>query len=164
MKKIFLLILSVILATSIFACLPSEESKTPESNQESIGVSTESKEESVLESVLDSESQGGQESNGESTVESVESVESSESVSVYYTVTFNTDGGSSVSPQTVLEGEKAVKPADPVKSNENGEYEFLGWYVGDVEWDFNSTITENLVIVAKWKLTEGYTNPFLPKS
>lgn len=42
---------------------------------------------------------------------------------VDYTVTFDTDGGSSVAAQTVQNGRKANKPDDPQKDG----YVFLGW-------------------------------------
>lgn len=39
-------------------------------------------------------------------------------------------------------------------------YEFLGWYTGGVEWDFDNTITENLSLTASWKKTEDSTPTF----
>ena len=42
----------------------------------------------------------------------------------YYTVTYNTDGGSVTSPVTVLNGKTLKTPADPTKDG----YVFLGWY------------------------------------
>lgn len=42
----------------------------------------------------------------------------------YYTVTYNTDGGSVMTPATVLNGKTLKTPADPAK----GGYVFLGWY------------------------------------
>ena len=42
---------------------------------------------------------------------------------------------------------------------------FLGWYYGDTEWDFeNNAVTEDITLVAKWKLVGNYTKPFLPKN
>ena len=43
------------------------------------------------------------------------------------TVTFDTDGGTKISAQTVRWGETAQRPADPKKQ----EYRFDGWYLGD---------------------------------
>lgn len=67
-----------------------------------------------------------------------------------YTVTFNTDGGDAVDPQTVTEGGKVTKPEDPEKSGST----FDGWYKEDTfatAWDFdNDTVTEDTTIYAKW--------------
>ena len=67
-----------------------------------------------------------------------------------YTVTFNTNGGSAVSPQTITAGEHVTKPADPTK---NG-YTFDGWYkdAGLTEtFDFaTETINADTTIYAKW--------------
>lgn len=41
-----------------------------------------------------------------------------------FTVTFDTDGGSTVAAQTVKEGEKATRPANPTKT----DFEFDNWY------------------------------------
>ncbi|MBO4863580.1 MAG: InlB B-repeat-containing protein [Eubacterium sp.] len=69
--------------------------------------------------------------------------------SVTYTVAFNTNGGSPVSSQSVKSGEKAVKPADPVKEG----YIFDGWYKDSeckTVFDFNTPITEPIMLYAKW--------------
>ena len=67
-----------------------------------------------------------------------------------YTVSFNTDGGSAVSNQSVLHGGKATIPeVQPTKAG----YTFGGWYkdAGYTEtYDFNSNITGNTIIYAKW--------------
>lgn len=79
----------------------------------------------------------------------------------YYTVIFDTDGGSAIARQYVAAGGKAERPSeDPTKSTEKiGTttyiYEFDGWYVGDDEYDFDSEITQNITIKAKWKV-DGY--------
>jgi len=67
-----------------------------------------------------------------------------------YIVSFNTDGGSAVSNQSVAHGEKASEPTPaPTKVG----YTFGGWYkdVGYTQaYDFTSVITENITIYAKW--------------
>ena len=89
---------------------------------------------------------------------------SEEEEAAYYTVTFDTDGGSVVEAVVVLPGEKVEKPIDPQKSSSMGEYEFLGWWYEGKEWDFaNNVVTKNVTLVAKWKLVDAYTPPFLPK-
>ena len=66
-----------------------------------------------------------------------------------YTVTFDSNGGTDVLPQTVLEGEKATKPVDPTTLSD----EFDGWYIDknfDKEFDFNTPITGDITLYAKW--------------
>ena len=63
-----------------------------------------------------------------------------------YTVTFSTDGAET--KQNVAEGEKAVKPADPTKEG----YTFAGWFNGESAFDFETAITENITLTAKWTL------------
>ncbi|WP_018659312.1 InlB B-repeat-containing protein [Allofustis seminis] len=77
-----------------------------------------------------------------------------------YTVRFAVDGGSTVDEQTVKEGEKAMKPADdPTKEG----HTFAGWYADafkSVAFDFNSAITRNTTIYAKWVPTPKHTLTF----
>jgi len=64
------------------------------------------------------------------------------------TVSFDTDGGSSVSPQSVLEGASATVPAVPTKSG----YAFLGWYTSSERtelYDFGA-VESNTTVYAKW--------------
>ena len=67
-----------------------------------------------------------------------------------YTVTFNTDGGSTVASQTVESGQKATRPAaDPTLE---GSW-FLGWYSDEglaKKFDFNTPITTATTVYAKW--------------
>lgn len=65
-----------------------------------------------------------------------------------YTVTFNSDGGSAIDPQTVEEGKTAFKPTDPQKAG----YQFLGWYKGETKFDVTkNVITSDTNLVAKWQ-------------
>lgn len=64
-----------------------------------------------------------------------------------YTVTFNSDGGSAVASQTVDDGKLAVKPAAPTKEG----YDFLGWYLGDVEYKFDIAVSADITLVAHWQ-------------
>ena len=66
-----------------------------------------------------------------------------------YTVTFDFNGGSAVKAQTVKNGAKASKPADPTKSG----YEFAGWYSDAAltkAYNFNSAVKSNFTLYAKW--------------
>ena len=70
-----------------------------------------------------------------------------------YTVTFDSNGGSSVKAQTVKNGAKAPRPADPAKSG----YLFKGWYSDKSltkAFNFNSTVRSNLTLYAKWEANE----------
>lgn len=70
-----------------------------------------------------------------------------------YTVKFDTDGGNSISSQTVEEGKLATKPSDPIK----GGYTFAGWYDGNTEFDFETTITKDITLTAKWNKNDVIT-------
>lgn len=73
------------------------------------------------------------------------------------TVTFNVDGGSAVDAQTIYEGEKATKPADPTKD----EATFGGWFADSgktVEFDFSTPLFENTTIYALWSTSGNKTN------
>ncbi len=63
-----------------------------------------------------------------------------------FTVTFNSDGGSSVKKQSVKDGTKAAAPKNPTKKG----YTFAGWYNGKAKYNFNSAVTKNLTLKAKW--------------
>ena len=64
----------------------------------------------------------------------------------YYTVTFDSDGGSTVASQKVESGKTPVIPANPTKSG----YEFDGWFIEDAQYDFEAEITANITLKAKW--------------
>ncbi len=73
-----------------------------------------------------------------------------ETIKVRYKVTFNTDGGSSVSAITNIKSGKTIDlPKEPTKSG----YKFDGWYKDD---DFDKEFTEdtkirsNMKVYAKW--------------
>ncbi len=69
---------------------------------------------------------------------------------VDYTVTFDTDGGSSVAAQTVQNGRKANKPDDPQKDG----YVFLGWYKDNTyadKYDFeNTAVVSSITVYARF--------------
>ena len=63
-----------------------------------------------------------------------------------YQVTF--DFGSDKKTMSVKEGEKVLIPKEkPTKE----KYKFLGWYVGDTLYDFDTPIDKDLVITAKFE-------------
>ena len=73
---------------------------------------------------------------------------------VTYVVNFNTDGGNSISNQIINKDGTITKPQDPVRDG----YKYLGWYSNNVLFDFNTPVTTNLELVAKWeKAKDNYT-------
>jgi len=55
------------------------------------------------------------------------------------------NGSSQYAMQVVKD--KASAPDAPVKSG----YRFAGWYSGDAKWNFDTPVTENLTLTAKWE-------------
>lgn len=134
MKKKTLLILSASLAMALAACnqgtLPSSSSEAPSSNETS-GASS-----------IDS---------------SVPS--SSESVAVFYTITFDLNGGSlsdgstTMASQRVQEGRWATKPLEnPAKKNST----FKGWYASgeSTPFSFFTQIWGDVTLVAQYEVNE----------
>ena len=75
------------------------------------------------------------------------------------TITFNSNGGSSVSSKKVATGTTVEKPADPVKPVKKEKYSrddnnaFEGWYTDSQltkAFDFSTTITDDMTLYAKW--------------
>lgn len=62
-------------------------------------------------------------------------------------VSFNVNG--SVSEKVVTVNSKVTPPVNPVKTG----YEFIGWYDGVTEFDFNTPITDDITLVAKFEYT-----------
>ena len=66
-----------------------------------------------------------------------------------YTVKFNSNGGSAVADQSVNSGNKAAKPANPVKAGSA----FAGWYSNTAltsAYNFDNPVTANITLYAKW--------------
>lgn len=64
-----------------------------------------------------------------------------------YTVTFNTNTGSSKTTQKVMAGKKAVEPKQPTRKG----YTFVGWYQGKTKYNFSKAVTADITLQAKWK-------------
>ena len=74
----------------------------------------------------------------------------------YYTVTFDVDGEKeSVS---VKEGEKASEKEAPQKEG----YTFLGLYLEDQKYDFETPVSTDITLCAKWEKNETPTPDPLP--
>ena len=79
-----------------------------------------------------------------------------------FAVTFDTKGGSTVPVKNVLNGQKAIKPADPTREG----YTFDGWYTEEAcanPYDFATPVQNALTLYAKWKINQ-YTITFKPEN
>ena len=69
---------------------------------------------------------------------------------VVYTVTFDTNGGSSIPNQLVDDGNNFTEPSKPTRDG----YKFAGWYSDSGlinEYNFGTSVKSNITIYAKWK-------------
>jgi len=74
----------------------------------------------------------------------------------FYTISFNSEGGSNVPSQITSEWTRAVRPDSPTKSG----YYFIGWYNDNEEWDFeNNFVVRNVTLTAKWEATTSIRTP-----
>lgn len=96
-------------------------------------------------------------------------VSSGSSGAAYYTVSFHTNGGSSVDSQRIRRGQKVVEPEAPVKDG----FIFEGWYTDKALtelYDFESGVTKTFTLYAKWMEADPGTsaqeweNPFIDVS
>lgn len=74
----------------------------------------------------------------------------------YYTVTFDSMGGSAVDSQSILEGNPVRSPEVPTREN----YSFVGWYKSSddnaEEWKFaTDRVTSDITLYAKWQSLES---------
>ena len=75
-----------------------------------------------------------------------------ENVKAEYVVTFDSNGGSAVSSQTIIEGNRATQPANPTRTG----YNFGGWLLNGSTYNFSSAVNGNITLVAKWN-QKSYT-------
>ena len=61
-------------------------------------------------------------------------------------VTFDANGGSDVAPQLLYIGTAATAPTTPTLTG----YEFGGWKLADADYDFATTVTEDITLTAAW--------------
>ena len=64
-----------------------------------------------------------------------------------YTVSFDTNGGSSISSQQVVKGSYATKPSNPTKTG----YNFVEWQLNGKTFSFTTPITSNITLKAIWE-------------
>ena len=68
-----------------------------------------------------------------------------------YTVSFDSKGGSDVASQAIVDGQTAVKPANPTRDS----YTFAGWCSDEdctTSYDFANAVTADITLYAKWNL------------
>lgn len=70
-----------------------------------------------------------------------------------YTVTFDTNGGNSISKQTVNRNATVKEPEQPQKE----DYTFVGWFKDKEltkQFDFTTKITKSITLYAKWDIID----------
>lgn len=70
-----------------------------------------------------------------------------------HTVTFDTQGGSIIPAQTVIENDKATMPSPPIRDG----YEFKGWQLDGKDYDFNTPVVGDITLTAVWEETAAPT-------
>src|SRR5574344_218895 len=68
-----------------------------------------------------------------------------------YAIVFDSNGGSDISTQYLAYNSTASIPSNPTKAG----YTFQGWYLNNVKYSFNSAVTSNLILVAKWSKNDS---------
>ena len=67
---------------------------------------------------------------------------------VIFTVTFDTDGGTgTIEAQTIEKGKTATEPTTKPSKE---DYVFMGWYNGETEYDFTTTVRADITLKAAW--------------
>ncbi|MBE7089782.1 MAG: hypothetical protein E7362_03150 [Clostridiales bacterium] len=71
-----------------------------------------------------------------------------------YTVTFDSNGGTAVDSETVEYGLTFAQPVAPTKdADAEFTYEFAGWTLNGEAYDFETLVTGDITLVAKWTAT-----------
>ena len=73
-----------------------------------------------------------------------------------FTVTFDSDGGTSVPSQKVKPNNTATRPENPTKEN----YVFAGWLLNNEDYDFTKPVTGNITLKAVWQSAPIYNVSF----
>ena len=64
-----------------------------------------------------------------------------------YTVTFDSNGGSTVASAQVTEGDTVDEPTAPTKTG----FVFDGWYLSENRYNFSTAVTGNITLLAHWR-------------
>lgn len=73
----------------------------------------------------------------------------------YYSVTFESNGGTEIDEQSIIKNATVVEPEDPTKEG----YHFVAWYVDEslhTIYDFNTIVNQDLTLYAKWQLENQF--------
>jgi len=71
-------------------------------------------------------------------------------IEMEYKVKFDSIGGSTVKAQYVKKGDKATKPENPTREG----YTFVEWQLNRNSYDFDSAVTSDITLTAKWAQNE----------
>lgn len=74
---------------------------------------------------------------------------------IKYTVSFDSNGGSSISEQKIEKGKKVNKPENPTREG----YTFVEWVLDGKSYDFDSKVEKNITLSAVWKQNAVVKNP-----
>ncbi len=77
------------------------------------------------------------------------STPSTPSTAASYTVTFETNGGSAITAQSIESGNLVTRPTDPTRT----DYVFVGWYADSAftsAFNFDTPIVAEITLYAKW--------------
>ncbi len=76
-------------------------------------------------------------------------------IDTFYTVSFDSNGGTAIESVEVINGRTVEQPTDPAKEG----YVFAGWYLGEEQYDFAKTIRNHTTLTAKW--TPATDTPYI---
>ena len=104
----------------------------------------EEKEETVINEI---DQENNEKTNDDKEVETNTTNNNSLEQKKVFTVVFQDENNNVIESQNVEKGDKSTEINAPSK---NG-YIFDGWYIDNVKFDFNTIITQNIVLTCKWK-------------
>lgn len=70
---------------------------------------------------------------------------------IRHKITFDSNGGTSVSSKLAVKGTTVAKPKNPTRSG----YTFLGWYLNNTLYNFSKGVYDNITLVAKWQQVQS---------
>ena len=68
----------------------------------------------------------------------------------YYTVTFDSNGGTNIDSVVIKENDVIIEPSIPQKEG----YIFEYWELDGKQYDFNTKVTSEVTLIAKWQEVE----------